>query len=188
VVLSGPSGAGKDSILDELERRGHTFHRVVTCTTRAPRDGERDGIEYFFVSDDDFDQLLASGGLLEHATVYAHRYGVPRQQVLDALATGLDVFVRTDVQGAASIKGLMPAAVRVFIAPGSLGEIEERIRMRKLDSEESIQRRLATARAEMARRSEFEHVVINSAGRLDDAAVALEEILEQRRRSSAGYQ
>ena len=86
VVLSGPSGAGKDAVLDELASRGHAFHRVVTCTTRPPRATERQGIDYHFVSQAEFDALLADGGLLEHATVYGESYGVPKQQVLDKLS------------------------------------------------------------------------------------------------------
>lgn len=177
VVLSGPSGAGKDAILDELAARGHRFHRVVTCTTRPPRTNERDGIDYYFVSDAEFDRLIATGGLLEHANVYMHRSGVPKQQVLDKLAEGLDVYVRTDVQGAATIKRLMPDAVTVFIAPSSLGEIEERIRARGSDDEERIARRLATARDEMARAGEFERIITNAPGRLADAAEELVAVL-----------
>lgn len=189
VVLSGPSGAGKDAVLDELARRGHRFHRVVTCTTRPPRDSERDGIDYFFVTDAEFDRLIATGGLLEHAVVYGHRSGVPKQQVLDRLAEGLDVYVRTDVQGAASIKQLMPEAVLVFIAPASLGELEERIRARKSDDEVRIQRRLHTAREEMARKGEFEHVIVNEPGRLDATADRLLEVLSaerSKRRANGG--
>lgn len=181
VVLSGPSGAGKDAVLDELAQRGHAFHRVVTCTTRPPRATERHGVEYHFVTDMEFDALIESGGLLEHAVVYGHRSGVPKQLVLDELAAGVDVCVRTDVQGAASIKQLMPEAVRVFIAPSSVDEIEERIRARGSDDEERIQRRLATARAEMARRGEFEYVIVNEAGHLDATVDRLIEILDAER-------
>jgi guanylate kinase len=181
VVLSGPSGAGKDAILDEMARRGLRFHRVITCTTRPPRDGERDGIDYFFVSDDEFDRLIETGGLLEHAIVYGHRSGVPRQQVVDKLREGLDVYVRTDVQGAASIRKLAPGAVLVFIAPSSLDEIEERIRARGADHEETVRRRLDTARDEMARRREFDYVVENEQGRLDATVDRLIEILDVER-------
>jgi guanylate kinase len=181
VVLSGPSGVGKDSVLDEMARRGHTFHRVVTCTTRPPREHERDRVDYFFVSDLRFDELIASGGLLEHAVVYGHRSGVPRQQVVEKLRAGQDVYVRTDVQGAASIKKLMPDAVLVFIAPSSLDELEERIRERGSDDEERVQRRLATASQEMARRDEFEYVVVNEPGRLEATADRLIEILDAER-------
>jgi guanylate kinase len=181
VVLSGPSGAGKDAVLDELERRGRAFHRVVTCTTREPRPNEHDGIDYHFLTEDEFEELVDDGGLLEHATVYGESYGVPKKQVLDKLAEGLDVYVRTDVQGAASIKRLMPNAVRIFIAPPSLEELETRIRNRNTDDEARIQRRLATARSEMARRGEFEHVLINETDALDATVDRLIEILESER-------
>lgn len=181
VVISGPSGVGKDSVLDDLERRGHHFHRVITCTTRAPRENERDGVDYYFVSDAEFDALIATGGLLEHAQIYGHRSGVPRAQVEEQLAAGNDVVVRTDVQGAASIRRLMPAAVLIFLAPPSLEELETRLRERGADDGERIERRLAAARGEMARSGEFEYVVINEPGRLDDAVARIEEILEAAR-------
>lgn len=181
VVLSGPSGAGKDAVLDEMARRGHHFHRVITCTTRPPREGECDGVDYFFVSDAEFDRLIETGGLLEHAVVYGHRSGVPRQQVVDKLHEGLDVYVRTDVQGAASIRRLAPAAVLVFIAPSSLDDIEQRIRARGADDEATVQRRLATARDEMARRREFDYVIENEPGRLDATVDRLVEILDAER-------
>ena len=177
VVLSGPSGVGKDAILDELDRRGRTFHRVVTCTTRPPRPTEQDGIDYHFVSDAEFDRLIRGGGLLEHAVVYGMQYGVPKQQVLDALNRGEDVFVRTDVQGAASIKKLMPGAVLVFIAPTSIEDLEQRMRARGDTDEVRMQRRLETARGEMARQGEFDHIIVNEPDRLSDAAEQLERIL-----------
>jgi guanylate kinase len=181
VVLSGPSGAGKDAVLDALAQRGHRFHRVVTATTRDPREGERDGVEYHFMTDAEFVDMIARAGLLEHATVYGKYYGVPRQQVLDALAEGIDVYVRTDVQGAATIKRLMPDAVRVFIAPESIDELEARLRARNSDDEERIQRRLRTARDEMARSGEFEHVIVNREGALEATVDRLEEILRAER-------
>ncbi|MBF6600679.1 MAG: guanylate kinase [Dehalococcoidia bacterium] len=181
VVLSGPSGVGKDAVLDELAHRGLRFHRVITCTTRPPREAERDGVDYHFVTEAQFDALIAAGGLLEHAVVYGHRSGVPRQQVLDELAAGRDVVVRTDVQGAASIRRLMPGAVLIFLAPASFADLEARIRGRGSDEEAQIERRLAAARGEMARQGEFEYVVVNAPGRLEDAAAGIEAILEAER-------
>ncbi len=181
VVLSGPSGVGKDAVLDELERRGHVFHRVVTCTTRPPRESERDGVDYFFLTDADFDKLVAGDGVLEHAVVYGHQYGVPRQQIADKLAAGFDVYVRTDVQGAETIKRLRPDAVTVFIAPSSVSDLEARMRARGADDEERIQRRLRTAASELLRQEEFEYVITNSAGRLEATATRLAEILEAER-------
>lgn len=181
IVLSGPSAVGKDALLDELARRGHEFYRVITNTTRAPRAGERHGVDYFFVTDEQFDALIASGGLLEHAVVYGHRSGVPRAQVEEKLAEGRDVIVRTDVQGAASIRQKMPEAVLVFIAPSSLEELEQRIRTRGSDDEEQIARRLATARNEMARSGEYDYVLVNAPGRLADTADQLEDAIKRER-------
>jgi guanylate kinase len=186
VVLSGPSGVGKDAVLDELARRGHRFHRVITCTTRSPRESERDGVDYHFVSEAQFNALVASDGLLEHAVVYGHRSGVPRQQVLDALAAGNDVVVRTDVQGAATIKRLMPDAVLIFLAPSSVAELEARIRARGSDDEALIERRLQAARGEMARQAEFEYVVVNAPGRLEATTERIEEILDAERVRASG--
>ena len=181
IVLSGPSGVGKDAVLDELRRRGYAFHRVITCTTRPPRDNERDGVDYFFVSDLEFDELIAAGGLLEHAVVYGHRSGVPRAQVAEQLAQGNDVVVRTDVQGAASIRRTMPEAVLVFLAPSSIDELEERIRARGSDDEERIARRIAAARMEMKRQDEFDYTIVNRPGRLDDTVDRLEAIMAAER-------
>jgi guanylate kinase len=181
VVLTGPSGAGKDAVLDELARRGHRFHRVITATTRPARDNERDGIDYFFLTDEAFDELINTGGLLEWAQIYGHRSGVPRQQVIDRLRDGLDVYVRTDVQGADSIKRLMPGALRVFIAPSSFEELEQRIRDRGSDDEARIARRLEAARGEMARKDAFEHLIVNEPGRLGETVDKLEQILATER-------
>ncbi len=185
VVLSGPSGAGKDAVLDELGRRGYPFHRVITATTRPPRVNERHGVDYYFHTDREFDSLISHGGLLEHAVVYGHRSGVPKRQVLDRLAGGVDVFVRTDVQGAAAIKEAMPDAVRIFIAPASIDEIEDRIRARNSDDEERIRRRIDTARSEMARSGEFEHVIVNEPGKLEETVDRLVSILEDERAKAA---
>jgi guanylate kinase len=185
VVLSGPSGVGKDAILDELRRRGHDFHRVVTCTTRPPRPNETSGVDYHFVTADEFDRLIRGDGLLEHAVVYGDHYGVPRAQVDDALETGCDVYVRTDVQGAATIKRLRPNTVLIFIAPASLAELEQRIRARGDSDVTRVQRRLETARAEMARQAEFEHVIVNETGRLGAAVERLERILSEERAGRA---
>jgi guanylate kinase len=158
----------------------------VTATTRAPRENERDGIDYFFLSDAAFDELIETDGLLEWAQIYGHRSGVPKQQVIDKLEQGIDVYARTDVQGADSIKRLMPDAVRVFIAPSSFEELEERIRARGSDDEERIARRLAAALEEMARRDEFEHVIVNEPKKLSETVDRLEELLALERASRSG--
>lgn len=187
VVLTGPSGVGKDAILDELARRDQPFHRVITCTTRPRRDTETEGIDYLFVTDEQFDALVASGGLLEHAKVYAHRSGVPRQQVIDALRAGNDVYIRTDVQGAATIKRLEPDTLIVFISLGSIPELEARARRRGADDAANIARRLRGAREEMARAAEFDYVIENTTGRLTQAADELLRIIGLERRTPRTY-
>jgi guanylate kinase len=182
LVLSGPSGVGKDSVLARLAEKGLPFRRVLTVTTRPRRPGERDGVDYSFLKDEEYDRLLASGGLLEHAEVYGLRYGVPKAPVRQALARGEDVVVRVDVQGAATLRHLLPKAVLVFLAPASLEELEGRLRRRRTEDEAVVRRRLETARQEMEQQGLFDYVVVNADGRLDEAAERLASIIEAEKR------
>lgn len=181
VLLSGPSGVGKDALLSRLKGGGRAFQLVVTATTRPRRARERDGREYRFLTEAEFRGLEERGELLEHATVYGHRYGVPRGPVREALARGRDVVVRTDVQGAATIKGLIPQAVLIFLAPASWGELEGRLRRRRTEGEEELKRRLALARQEMARLPLFDYVVLNREGHLEAAVAQVEAIIAAER-------
>jgi guanylate kinase len=174
IVLSGPSGVGKDTVLGRMKERGLPFHYVVTATTRPPREGEKDGVEYHFLSEEEYDRLLSEDGLLENAEVYGRRYGVPKAQVREALARGQDVIMRVDVQGAATIRKLAPEALFVFLAPASREELEERLRRRRTEAEADFRLRLDTAEREMACREQFDHVVVNEEGRLEET---LERVL-----------
>ncbi len=187
IVLSGPSAVGKDSILEVLKARGAPFHFVVTATTRPKREGERDGIDYLFVDEDAFGTLMEKDELLEHATVYEHHYGVPKEQVYKPLAEGRDVVVRTDIQGVRNIKKAFPEAITIFVAPPSLKELENRMRERGANSEEQLALRLAVAQGELASLSNFDHVVLNDSDRLDEAVAEVEAIIasEKRRRRPA---
>jgi guanylate kinase len=169
VVLSGPSGVGKDAVLGRMKEKGLPFHFVVTATTRPPRGGEKDGVEYHFLSEEEYDRLLAEDGLLEHAEVYGHRYGVPKAQVREALAQGRDVILRIDVQGAATVRKLAPEALFIFLAPASQAELEERLRRRETEDGSAFRLRMETAGREMACRDQFDHVVVNEQGKLDEA-------------------
>lgn len=177
VVLSGPSGVGKDSILERMRADGQPFHFTVTATTRPPRPGERDGIDYFFYTEEQFQDLLDRGGFLEHAPVYAHRYGVPKEPVLAALARGEDVIMRTDVQGAATIQSNAPGAILIFIAPPSEESLLKRMRRRDADTPADVALRLGKVRDEMASLPLFDYVVVNDEGELDRCAADVEAIV-----------
>lgn len=169
IVISGPAGVGKDSVVQGLRKRGCPFHFVVTVTDRPPRPGEVDGRDYFFVSSEEFGRMIKENELLEHAMVYGQRKGVPKQQVREALASGKDVVMRVDVQGAATIRRLAPEAVLIFLTASCEEELVQRLRQRGEDSPEQIQKRIATTRDEMKWLSEFDYVVVNRDGELDRA-------------------
>lgn len=173
IIVSGPSGAGKDAVLARVRERGGDFGVPVTMTTRAPRAGEVDGREYIFVTRDEFEQALAAGELLEHAEVYGNLYGVPRSQLRAVLDSGRDVIMRVDVQGVVTLRGLLPGALFIFIAPPSLDVIEARLRARG-DDPATFPPRLAAAARELDAAPTFDHVVINDDG---DLEAAVERVL-----------
>lgn len=174
VVISGPSCAGKDSVLAGLRERGYPAHYTVTNTTRPER-----GRETFIrsISEAEFDELLKNDGLLEHAEVYGYHYGVPKAQVRDAIAAGKDVVMRVDVQGAATIRKAVPAAVTIFLTLPTAEEIEARLRERAQDDEESVQRRLTDAIKELEEIPKFDYVVVNERGNLEKTIDTVEAIL-----------
>lgn len=157
LVVSGPSGVGKDAVIRRLQSKRPDIHFVVTATSRPMRPGERDGVDYLFVSREEFEQWIAGGRLLEHATVYGEYKGIPRQQVEDALTRGTDVVLRIDVQGAATMRTLLPGIVSIFIAAETEAELVGRLLARKTEPMDKMTVRVATAREEMARVGEFEY-------------------------------
>ena len=181
MVVSGPSGVGKDAVLTRLRERQYPVHIVVTATTRAMRPTERDGADYIFLDEATFERKVADDGFLEWAVVYGNRYGVPKDQVSDALASGKDVIIKSDVQGAETMKRLNPEAVFVFVAPPSMEELERRLRDRRSEAIGDLERRLETARLEMERLPMFDYVVVNENGAIDEAAEALEAIMRAER-------
>jgi guanylate kinase len=185
IVLSGPSGAGKDSICDVLRGWYPTMHKVVTATTRPVRPGEENGKDYHFISSPDFQTLLETGGFVEHATVYEYSYGVPRIEIEDPLAFGRDVIVRVDVQGAATLKGLFPEAVLIFITPGSVDETARRMRNRDLDTEAQQLHRTEIASSELEAAKDFDFIVTNETGKLDEAASEVAKIIAEEKRRRA---
>jgi guanylate kinase len=169
IVISGPSGVGKDSLLACLKETGYPFHFVVTVTTRPRRSNEVDGRDYHFISEREFQEMLAQGELLEHATVYGDHKGVPKQQVHDALTSGQDVIMRLDVQGTATVRRLVPEAVTIFVTAASEAELFDRLRARETETPDSLKLRLETARQELDRIDEFDYVVINRPYALEQA-------------------
>ena len=182
VVLSGPSGSGKDAVLARMRERGGPYHYAITATTRPQRANEADGKDYVFVSEGEFRRMVADAEMLEWAEVYGNLYGVPRSQVSDALARGLDVIVKTDVQGAATIKRLAPDALLVFITTPSIDDLAERLRNRMTEPPEALKARLDMAEKELADSEWFDHVVINENGKLDETARKIEEAISRERR------
>jgi guanylate kinase len=173
VVLSGPSAAGKDAVLSELGATAADFTRIVTLTTRPRRPVETSGIDYHFVSKDQFEQLRDSGQLLEWADVYGKLYGTPLQATRDALERGETVILKIDVQGAAQIRQRAADAVFIFLGPGSFDELVERLRARGTESLDVLQRRIEQAREELAQFPTFDYLVVNRQGEL---AVAVEQV------------
>ncbi|MCX6067691.1 MAG: guanylate kinase [Chloroflexi bacterium] len=168
IVLSGPSGVGKDSVLTRMQERGAPFHFVVTATTRPMRATEINGRDYFFVGSDEFARMIEANELLEYAIVYNDYKGIPKQQVRDALASGKDVIMRIDVQGAATIRKLIPNAVLIFLTTESEEAMVERLLARQTETPEGLKLRIATARQELKRASEFDYAVINRQSHLDE--------------------
>lgn len=172
IVIAGPSGVGKRTVIRHLlDRRPEGLAFSVSATTRAPREGEVDQVDYLFVTDEGFDRMIAAGELLEWAAIVGHRSGTPAAFVRERLEAGLDVLLEIDVEGARQIRERAPEAVFIFLAPPSFEELERRLRGRGTEDEEGIERRLATAREELAAEGSFEHRVTN-----DDVDRAVDEV------------
>ena len=177
IVLSGPSGVGKDAVMLGLRALGRPWHFAITMTTRPMREGERDGLEYYFVALDRFLRLKDAGELLESAEVYGNWYGVPKQQVRDAVGQGRDVLVKVDVQGAATIRKLAPEAVSIFLAPADVDELRNRLEHRASETGAVLEKRLQAAWEEMEHLPKFDYQVINKDGCLDEAVRNIDAIV-----------
>lgn len=177
VIISGPSGVGKDSVVQALLADTDSFHFVVTATSRPPRPGEIHGVDYIFVSETEFERMIATGELLEHAIVHDNYKGVPKSQIRDALASGKDVLMRVDPQGAATITALVPQAVSIFITAESEEALMRRLRGRKTETTDSFDLRLEIAHSELQRIHEFDYCVVNRAGQLADAVQKIRSII-----------
>ena len=178
IVISGPSGVGKDTVLQRMKERELPFHFVVTATTRPPRPEEVDGEDYIFVSSEKFAEMIEKGELLEYAIVYNDYKGIPTEQVRQALASGVDVVMRVDVQGAASLRKLSPEAILIFLTTQDEQELVRRLELRKTESPEGLKLRIATARQEFKRIGEFDYVVVNRENRIDEAVDTILAIID----------
>ena len=178
-VLSGPSGVGKDALLSRMRQLGRSYHFTVTATTRPIRPGERDGVDYIFTSPDEFQCMIAEDGLLEWAEVYGNLYGVPKQQVTDALQHGQDVLLKVDVQGAATVSKLYPESVLIFLEPPDMETLDNRLRERGTENSEALHIKIETAREEMKAAAWFDYRVVNHDDMLDDAVRAIDRIVSR---------
>jgi guanylate kinase len=184
VIISGPSGVGKDTIIDALRARPRDpdYHYVVTCTTRGPRPGEVPGVSYQFLTIAEFAQLRDTGELLEWAEVHGNWYGTPRREVARALAEGHDVILKIDVQGAKVVKQRVPDALLVFIVPPSLEALFQRLRTRATETADELELRQRNAAIEIARQGDYDRVVVNEDGEVERTAAEIEAIIEQEKR------
>lgn len=172
IVISGPSGAGKGTVYNEVLIRRPEIQRSVSVTTRAPRKGEVDGVHYYFRTEEQYQKMIADGAFLETAAVYSNYYGTPKAPVYEKLAKGQDVMFEIDTLGAKQIKTIYPDAVTIFIIPPSFDILEKRLRDRGTDSEESIRRRLSCAAAELGKYKQFDYIVFN-----DELENAIDRVL-----------
>lgn len=179
IVISGPSGVGKDTIARALiDERPDDFYFVVTATTRPVRAGEVHGVDYYFVSNDEFARMIEENELLEYAVVYNDYKGIPKQHIREALASGKDVIMRVDVQGAATVRKLIPNAIHVFLTTESESELVKRLTERKSETAEGLSLRIAAARQEMKRVQEFDYWVVNREGQQDEAVHHILSIID----------
>lgn len=185
VIISGPSGVGKDTIIDAMRRRPHDpeYHYVVTCTTRARRPGEIDGVDYQFLTREAFDEQRAAGGFLEANEVHGNWYGTPRSQVRDALEAGQDVILKIDVQGAQVVKTKVPGALLIFLIPPSLEDLFQRLRSRATETADELELRQRNAAIELARQEDYDYVVTNETGQIERTAIRIDEIIDEEHRS-----
>jgi guanylate kinase len=182
VVLSGPSGVGKDAVLARMRRLGRPFHYVITATTRPKRAREKNGVDYHFLSRKEFQQMLDKHQFLECANVYGNYYGVPKDEITSALSRGVDAIVKVDVQGAATIKGILPQAVSIFLMPPSVEELENRLRRRRSESSEDLALRLERSKEEIKSLPLFDYVITSHQNKLDEVISQIDSIIAAEKR------
>jgi len=182
VVLSGPSGVGKDAVLARMRRLGRPFHYVVTATTRPKRAREKNGVDYHFLSQKEFQQMVDKNQFLEWANVYGNYYGVPKDEITSALSKGVDAIVKVDVQGAATIKQILPQAIFIFLMSPSVEELEKRLRKRHSESSADLALRLGKAKGEIKSLPIFDYVITSRQNKLDAVVSQIDTIVAAEKR------
>ena len=177
IVLSGPSGVGKDATLNRMKTLGLSFHYVVTTTTRKIRPVETDGVDYRFISEALFKQMIKENKFLEWAEVYGNYYGVPYSEISEAFGHGTDVIVKVDVQGAATIRKILPEALLIFLSPSSFDELAERLRKRGTHASGELNLRINKAEEEMQQVSYFDYQIVNQTDNLDLAVLQINAVV-----------
>jgi len=177
IVISGPSGVGKDSVLRAMKNSELPIHHVVTVNTRAPRPDEKEGVDYFFVSREKFEDMIAHEELIEYSHVYDDYKGVPKSQIQDALDSGKDVVLRLDVQGAEKIKNIYPQAISIFLLPSNQDDWYKRLGGRRLGNEKDLDKRILTVKDELVKAREFDYLVINEQNKLTQTVQMIEAII-----------
>jgi len=177
IVISGPSGAGKDAVLTKMKELGYPFEYIVTATTRAQRAKERDNVDYHFVSKEGFQEMIERKEFLEWANVYGNWYGVPKEPVKQALDKGQDIIVKVDIQGAATIKKILPQAVFIFLVPPSMEELILRLKQRHTELSFDLALRTETAEEEIKQLSLFDYIVVNKRDEIDLAVSGIKAII-----------
>ena len=177
IVISGPSGVGKDSVLRAMKNSELPIHHVVTVNTRAPRPDEKEGVDYFFVSREKFEDMIAHEELIEYSHVYDDYKGVPKSQIQDALDSGNDVVLRLDVQGAEKIKNIYPQAISIFLLPSNQDDWYKRLGGRRLGNEKDLDKRIMTVKDELVKAREFDYLVVNEQNKLTQTVQMIESII-----------
>jgi guanylate kinase len=177
IVISGPSGVGKDAVLRELKKSKLPIYHVVTANTRNPRPDEKEGVDYFFVSREEFERMIENDELIEYSHVYSDYKGVPKSQIRKALASGKDVLLRLDVQGAEKIKNMYPDAILIFLVPANQQEWYKRLKGRTHSHEKDMEQRITTVIEELEKARRFDYIVVNPQGKLKDSVRDIEAII-----------
>lgn len=182
-IVSAPAGCGKDTILEKVLTENSNLFYSVSATSRKMRDGEIDGVSYFFKSREQFEEMLANGELLEHTEYCGNYYGTPKQAVVDMLAAGKDVILKIEVEGAANVKAIFPQAVMIFILPPSLTELRRRLHKRGTEDDATIEKRIAQAKNELSLAKNYDFIVVNDA--LEDAIIDFNAVINAGRLTAA---